>query len=127
MDIVSYAKSFDRSGFSCGRSTLDEWLQTQATQQERANNTRTFLAIENDAIVGYYATTTYRLELDEVATMYGAGKRKYPIPAVLLARLAVGWFGPGSWRGCAAADPCADRDRQSLGQRWFRSGGRPCD
>lgn len=89
MQIVRYLRSFDRSVFDCGKPALNEWLQTQATQQEKANNTRTFLAVESDAVIGYYATTTYRLSLDEVATMYGAGKREYPIPAVLLARLAV--------------------------------------
>lgn len=40
-------------------------------------------------VIGYYATTTYRLGLDEAAEMYGVGRRTYPIPAVLLARLAV--------------------------------------
>jgi GNAT superfamily N-acetyltransferase len=40
-------------------------------------------------VIGYYSTTAYRLGLDEVAEMYGVGKRTYPIPAVLLARLAV--------------------------------------
>lgn len=89
MEIVRYLRSFDRSAFDCGVPELNEWLQTQATQQEKANNTRTFLAVEDDQVVGYYASTTYRLELDEVATMYGAGSRQYPIPAVLLARLAV--------------------------------------
>lgn len=47
-------------------------------------------------MVGYYATTAYRLDLDEVAAMYGTGKRAYPIPAVLLARLAV----DSSCQGC---------------------------
>jgi predicted N-acetyltransferase YhbS len=89
MDVVKYVKSFDRSAFDCGKHELNDWLCTQATQQEKANNTRTFLAMEDDEIVGYYATTTYRLELDEAATMLDAGKRKYPVPAVLLARLAV--------------------------------------
>lgn len=89
MDVVRYVRSFDRSTFDCGKPDLNEWLQTQATQQEKANNTRTFLAVEDDRVVGYYSTTTYRLELDEVATMYGVGKRTYPIPGVLLARLAV--------------------------------------
>jgi hypothetical protein len=90
MEIVRFLKSFDRSEFDCGNPALDEWLRTQASQQETANNTRTFLAIDDDRIVGYYASTTYRLELDEVAAAFGAGRRRYPIPAVLLARLAVG-------------------------------------
>lgn len=89
MEIVPFDRKFDRSSFTCGKPDLDDWLKTQAGQQERANNTRTFLAVEKLKVIGYYATTTYRLGLDEAAAMYGVGRRAYPIPAVLLARLAV--------------------------------------
>jgi predicted N-acetyltransferase YhbS len=89
VEIVAFDRRFDRGSFSCGKPDLDDWLRTQAGQQERANNARTFLAVEGLKVIGYYATTTYRLGLDEVAAMYGVGRRAYPIPAVLLARLAV--------------------------------------
>ena len=89
MEILAFDRRFDRSAFSCGKPDLDDWLKTQAGQQEQANNTRTFLAVDGSKVIGYYATTTYRLGLDEAAEMYGVGKRAYPIPAVLLARLAV--------------------------------------
>jgi GNAT superfamily N-acetyltransferase len=89
VDILEFNRRFDRSSFSCGKLDLDDWLKTQAGQQERANNTRTFLAVEGSRVIGYYATTAYRLGLAEVAEMYGVGKRRFPIPAVLLARLAV--------------------------------------
>jgi predicted N-acetyltransferase YhbS len=89
VEISAFHRSFDRTSFSCGKPDLDNWLKMQASQQERTSNTRTFLAVEDSKVIGYYATTAYRLGLDEVAEMYGAGKRAYPIPAVLLARLAV--------------------------------------
>lgn len=89
MEIFPFDRKFDRSLFSCGKPDLDEWLKTQAGQQERVNNTRTFLAVDELKVVGYYSTTAYRLDLSEAAKMYGVGKRAYPIPAVLLARLAV--------------------------------------
>jgi predicted N-acetyltransferase YhbS len=89
MEIVSFDRRFDRRSFSCGKPDLDDWLKTKAGQQERANNTRTFLAVDGLNVIGYYATTTYRLGLDEAAEMYAVGKRTYPVPAVLLARLAV--------------------------------------
>jgi len=89
VEIVGFSRGFDRSRFRCGKPDLDEWLRTQAGQQERSGNTRTFLAVEESRVIGYFATTAYRLGLDEVAQMYGVGKRIYPIPAVLLARLAV--------------------------------------
>lgn len=89
MEIWPFDRKFDRSTFSCGKPDLDNWLKTKAGQQERANNTRTFVAVEGLKVIGYYATTAYRLGLGEAAEMYGTGKRTYPIPAVLLARLAV--------------------------------------
>lgn len=97
LEIVAFHKRFDRSAFNCGKPELDDWLKTKAGQQERANNTRAFLAVDGSTVIGYYATTTYRLGLDEAAEMYGVGKRAYPIPAVLLARLAVdtGFQGSG--------------------------------
>ncbi len=51
-------------------------------------------------MIGYYATTTYRLDLDEAATAFGTGEKPYPVPAVLLARLAVDrkWAGRGVGR-----------------------------
>lgn len=89
IEIVSYSRHLDRAGFDCGKPELNDWLHTQASQQEKTGNTRTFLAVDGTQVVGYYASTTYRLELDEAAVAFGAGKRRYPVPAVLLARLAV--------------------------------------
>jgi GNAT superfamily N-acetyltransferase len=97
VEIWPFDRKFDRSSFSCGKADLDDWVKTKAGQQERTNNTRTFLAVEGLKVIGYYATTAYRLGLDEAAEMYGVGRRTYPIPAVLLARLAVdaGFQGAG--------------------------------
>jgi len=92
IQIVPFAKRFARATFSCGHPELDKWLRTQAGQQERSGNTRTFLAVVDDPdprVVGYYATTAYRLELPEASRAFGRGRQRYPIPAVLLARLAV--------------------------------------
>ena len=96
MQIVAFDRRFDRTSFSCGKPELNDWLKAQAGQQEKRNSTRTFLAVEGTKVIGYYATKTYEVGLDEVAEMYGVGHWKYPIPAVLLARLAV----DSSFQGC---------------------------
>lgn len=99
VEIVPFDRAAVRkSSFACGKPELDEWLRAYAGQQERSNNTRTFLAhpAGSTQVVGYYATTTYRIELDDLSAELGAGKRRYPIPAVLLARLAVDQH----WAGC---------------------------
>ena len=46
VEILAFDRRFDRSSFSCGKPDLDDWLKTQAGQQERVNNTRTFLAVD---------------------------------------------------------------------------------
>lgn len=74
MDIVAFDRRFDRSSFSCGKPELDDWIKTKAGQQERSHNTRSFFAVEAPKVIGYYATTTYRLGLDDLAEMYGVGK-----------------------------------------------------
>lgn len=92
----------DRSRFDCGIEELNAWLRTQAKQQQRKENAVTYVALHPDdqRVVGYYSMLTYRLDLDEAAAAYGVGKRRYPIPALLLARLAV----------------CQSAQRQRLGE-----------
>lgn len=91
MHTIEKLENQDRSSFDCGVQSLNDWLSTQAGQQLRKDNAVTFVAIHPDdgRVIGYYCTTTYRLDLDAAATAFGMGKRRYPVPAVLLARLAV--------------------------------------
>jgi predicted N-acetyltransferase YhbS len=88
-EIVAFSKGYDRTGFDCGNDEMNVWLRTRAGQQERSNNTRTFLAISEGRIIGYYASLAYQLGPDEVSTALGIGNRQYPMPVILLARLAV--------------------------------------
>ena len=87
--IVPFAKTFDRKDFSCGEEDLDEWLQRYASQSERTGNTRTFFAVDDSRIVGYYSQRTFQIDADEAARALGVGHRAYPMPAILIARLAI--------------------------------------
>ncbi len=88
-EILPFNKGYRRDKFDCGNDELNDWLRTRAGQQERRHNTRTFLAIRDGRIIAYYASTTYQLDIDEAAAAFGSGSRRYPMPAILLARLAV--------------------------------------
>ncbi|RLP08089.1 Uncharacterised protein [Propionibacterium australiense] len=58
--IVPFDRRYDRSSFCCGQADIDIWLKEQAGQHERRNNTRTFLAIDDDSRVqGYYSLRAY--------------------------------------------------------------------
>lgn len=81
----------DRARFDCGVAELNDWLRTQASQQQRKDNAVTFVALHPDdgRVVGYYSSLNYRLDLEEAASAFGVGVRRFPVPAILLARLAV--------------------------------------
>lgn len=91
MKIVEFDKSYAREDFSCGKPALDEWLQRYAGQSDKSNTTRTFLGVgeNSNRIHGYYAMKACELDLDDAALAFGVGKRRYPVPAMLLVRLAV--------------------------------------
>lgn len=90
IQIVPFHRDIDRTSFSCGKSDLDAWLKQYSRQSEDRDTTRTFLALDDDdGLVGYYATRAYELDLDDASSAFGVGKRRYPVPAMLLARLAV--------------------------------------
>lgn len=99
VEIIPFRRDVDRSAFRCGKPELDTWIEKYAGQSERDNTTRTFLAMEDDTLIGYYATTACELNLDEAASAFGVGKRRYPVPAMLIARLAVGTSAQGRGLG----------------------------
>lgn len=89
--IETLARKHDRTLFGCGEPELDDWLKTQASQSARSNNTLTRVLVDGDdpRVLGYYAQSTYRLAGDELGAAFADGKTpRYPIPCILLARLA---------------------------------------
>jgi GNAT superfamily N-acetyltransferase len=92
---VIIVRSFERtivrhSPFDSGEPELDAWLKEQAGQQDRRDGARTLLGLDEarTRVAGYYTTVTYELRPDDVGTSLWK-LRRYPVPAVLLARLAV--------------------------------------
>lgn len=77
-----------RDGFSCGVDILDEFLRNFAFQNQRDNLSRTFVLCDDASyIVGYYTLVASSLRRDSIPDNYRLPR--YPIPTVLLARLAV--------------------------------------
>ncbi|WP_086149808.1 GNAT family N-acetyltransferase [Cellulosimicrobium sp. KWT-B] len=76
--------------FACGEPELDDWLARFAGQSERRDNVRTTLLLDEQAgrIAGYYSMRTFELSAADASSAIGRARR-YPAPAMLLARLAV--------------------------------------
>lgn len=77
--------------FACGAESLDRWLHRYAGQGERRDATRTFVAVdERGAVSGYYTLVAGQIEHPEATEAVRKGlSRRFPIPAAILARLAV--------------------------------------
>ena len=78
-------------GFDCGRASLNVWLVRYARQAAAVGSARTYVILDAQQarVVGYYAPTAAGLERDSATARIVKGMPQYPIPVVLLARLAV--------------------------------------
>jgi GNAT superfamily N-acetyltransferase len=78
-------------GFDCGRPSLNAWLARYARQAEAAGSARTYVVVDSEQgrVVGYHALTAAAVEREAASARAIKGMPQYPIPVVLLARLAV--------------------------------------
>jgi GNAT superfamily N-acetyltransferase len=79
--------------FGCGEAALDGWLRRHARASHAGGGARVFVTTHSDApdaVVGFYALAAAQVEAAAATTRLRQGQpRERPIPAVLLARLAV--------------------------------------
>ena len=100
-DIVRLDRTHDRTQFDCGSAALNEWLQKLASQFEKRDLARTYVAVlPNDArILGYYAIANHRVSYEALPTDQAKGLPRIDVPVVLLGRLAVDGSAQGQGLG----------------------------
>lgn len=82
----------DRESFHCGNTSLDNYLQKQATQDLRRRINRVYVATDPDhpaIILGYYTLSTCSIELAGLPEALSRKLPRHPVPAALIGRLAV--------------------------------------
>jgi len=90
-------------GFDCARGSLNVWLLEHARAAAAAGSARTYVIVDSDQdrVVGYHALTAASVERHAATARVVKGMPRYPVPAVLLARLAVDTSvtgrGVGAW------------------------------
>ena len=75
--------------FDCGRPELSDWLKRHARQAQGSGSARTFVVCDADRVVGYFSLTVGQIDTLEAPERVRRGMGQYPIPLILLARLAV--------------------------------------
>lgn len=78
-------------GFDCGVESLNIWLIEHARQAAAAGSARTFVMVDSKQarVCGYYALAAAAITHEHATERARRGQPRHPIPAVLLARLAV--------------------------------------
>jgi GNAT superfamily N-acetyltransferase len=81
----------DRTGFTCGDASLDEYLHRQANQDAKRKVAASFVMLDwNRRVIGYYTLSAYGIRAEELPLSISRRLPKYPlIPATLLGRLAI--------------------------------------
>ena len=76
-------------GFGCGKPPLNDWLLRHARQAQGSGSAKTFVVADDERIAGYFSLTVGQVDTLEAPERIRKGMGQYPVPVVILARLAV--------------------------------------
>lgn len=103
----------DVSDFSCGKPSLDRWLQTRALSNQEKGFTAVMVVHDGGRVIGYYGLAPTSIVPVQLPRSIRTGQPPDPVPCLLLAQLATdqSWAGKGIGTGllkhalqrCAAA------------------------
>jgi GNAT superfamily N-acetyltransferase len=90
ISIQPLGRQHDRTTFHCGQSDLDDWFRHRASQDQKRNVARVFVAITPDlGVIGFYSLSSLSLSLESLPDEVAHRLPRYDaIPAALIGRLA---------------------------------------
>jgi ribosomal protein S18 acetylase RimI-like enzyme len=88
--IEPLGRQHDRAAFSCGEPDLDDWFRRRASQDEKRNVARVFVAVDDaSGVVGFYRISSFTLSIQDLPEEIGRKLPRYDaLPAALIGRLA---------------------------------------
>ena len=100
-DAEPLAVHHDVESFDCAIESLNLWLKRHARQAAATGSARTFVVHDDEQrrVVGYHALAAASLTRRDATPRTAKGMPRHPIPAALLARLAVDTTVPGRGLG----------------------------
>jgi GNAT superfamily N-acetyltransferase len=87
--------------FDCGQEALNRFLARYALQSQQGNASQTYLAMAEEQVVGFYTLVVGDVDYTHAPARLVKGLGRYPVPLMVLARLAVSvtWQGKGLGSG----------------------------
>jgi predicted N-acetyltransferase YhbS len=86
---VSLASDHLLDDFDCDKASLDDWLVRHGRQAQSSVSVKTFVVANGCRVAGYFSLAVGQVDSVEAPERIRKGMGQYPIPVVLLARLAV--------------------------------------
>lgn len=86
---VPIEKLHQMEDFDSGIVELNLYLQKHALQNQSAGGARTYVTTINNKVVGYYSLVFGSVSVDETPPRVRKGLGQYPVPVMILARLAI--------------------------------------
>jgi GNAT superfamily N-acetyltransferase len=102
--IEALARSVHECGeFSCGKAPLDQFLHALASQYEKRNLGKTYVAMRptTKRVIGYYTLASGAISFTHLPRSAAKKLPKHPVPVILLGRLAVDASAQGQGLGAA--------------------------
>ncbi|MGJ3290471.1 hypothetical protein [Klebsiella michiganensis] len=75
--------------FDCGKASFYDWLVRHARQSQSCGPAKTYVVADEQRVVGYFSLTVGQIDTLEAPDRVRKGMGAYPVPVVILARLAV--------------------------------------
>lgn len=91
-NFLSIDKKYQKDSFDCGYPVLNDYLKKYARQNHNKGIAKTFVAIPTSGrlkVDGYYTVNSSVIEYDSMPDSFKRGIPAYPLPAVLIGKLAV--------------------------------------
>jgi GNAT superfamily N-acetyltransferase len=106
------ADPHDLAAFNSGVASLDDWLRRRARANQVSGASRTFVATEDNRVVGYYALASGAIAVGPSVGRF-CRNMPDPIPVAVLGRLAIDRAQQGRGLGRALFRDCAMRVGQA--------------
>jgi GNAT superfamily N-acetyltransferase len=95
--VAKLSREHDCSAFDCGSEPLNRFLRLHALQSQGAGISQTYVATTGTRVLGFHTLVVGEIAYDAAPERLAKGLPHYPVPVIILARLAVdlSWQGQG--------------------------------
>lgn len=99
--IEKLQRTHEIEAFDCGQPELNRFLIRHALQAQQANSSQTYVGLSGKTLIGFYTIVAGEVRHADAPARVVKGMPQYPIPLLILARLAVHseWQGRGIGAG----------------------------